>query len=91
MKGKWAKAWAPSTIVSIPRSRAIRQIRFTGKTWPVRFVMWHTRMTFVRGVTASSNRSARTSRLGGGKGKEIVFSTMPSRRSRWRQVVSMRG
>ena len=48
-------------------------------------------MTFVRGVIAASNRSARSSRLGGGKGKEIVFSTIPSRRSRWRQVVSMRG
>ena len=29
--------------------------------------------------------------LGGGTGNEIVLSTMPSRRSRWRQVVSMRG
>ena len=29
--------------------------------------------------------------LGGGTGNENVFRTIPSRRSRWRQVVSIRG
>ncbi len=53
--------------------------------------MWQRRITLVRGVIAASNRSARASRLGGGNGKEIVFSTMPSRRSRCLHVVSMRG
>src|SRR2546427_7997637 len=41
--------------------------------------MWQTWMTLVRGVIARSMRSARSSWDGGGTGKPISFSTMPSR------------
>jgi hypothetical protein len=91
VNGKCAKAWAPSTITSIPRSRPSRQISLTGKIWPVRFVMWQTWITRVFGVIAALNRSTRSVMLGGGTGKEKVFRTIPSRLSRCRQVVSIRG
>ena len=42
-------------------------------------------------VMACSNSSASSSRLDGGTGTGKVFSTIPSRRSRCRQVVSIRG
>ena len=59
MKGNCANACAPSTITSMPRSRPIRQIFFTGKIWPVRLVMWQMWITLVLGVIASSIRFAR--------------------------------
>ena len=74
----------------MPRARAIWQILFTGKIWPVRLVMWQMWITLVCGVMFSSIRFARKSRLGGGTGKVICFSSMPSRRSRCFQVVIMR-
>src|SRR5438034_7140884 len=37
------RSCAPSTIVSMPRSRAICMIFRIGKIWPVRLVMWQTR------------------------------------------------
>ena len=90
MKGKCAKAWAPSTIVLMPRARAIAQIAFIGKIWPVRFVMWQKWMIFVRGVMACSNRCARSAMLGGGTGNAISFSLTASRRTRCRHVLSIR-
>src|ERR1035441_8683512 len=53
------------------RAGAIWQIRRTGKIWPVRLVMWQTRINFVRGVTACSKRRKRSSMDGGGTGKEM--------------------
>ena len=78
-------------MVLMPRARAMRQISRVGKIWPVRLVIWQSRITFVRGVTAFSNMSARYCWLGGGTGKWIFVSVIPSRRTRCSHVVSMRG
>ena len=50
MKGNWLKACAPSTMVVMPRACAMSQMRRTGKIWPVRLVMWHSRISLVCGV-----------------------------------------
>ncbi len=63
----------------------------TGKIWPERLVMWQKWITLVRGVIASSKRPTRSCMLGGGVGNEILRRTIPSRRSRCCQVVSIRG
>ena len=43
-----------STMLTMPRWRAMRQRRWTGKSWPVMLVRWQMCSTFVRGVTAPS-------------------------------------
>ncbi len=53
--GNWAKAWAPSTKVAAPRSRAIAAIARTGRTAPVRLTTCVTSTTLVRGVMAWRN------------------------------------
>ena len=81
----------PALVVAAATGLAlIVRLLLVGPYWGHEEEDWSNPL-IVRGVIASSNRSARTSRLGGGKGKEIVLSTIPSRRSRWRQVVSIRG
>ena len=62
----------------------------TGRIWPVRFVMWVTSMTRVRGVMARRKRSTTSAAEGGGTGKEICLTTTPSRRARCSQVVIIR-
>jgi hypothetical protein len=47
-----AKACAPSTIVWMPRARAIRAMSRTGNSCPVRLVMWQMWMIFVFGGIA---------------------------------------
>jgi hypothetical protein len=61
---------------------AASQIGRTGKMWPVRFVMWLTCSTFVRGVIARVNRSTKSCWLSGGTGNEIFVSVIPSRFTR---------
>jgi hypothetical protein len=91
VKGKCAKVCPPSTMVTIPRRRASSQMRFTGKICPVVYVMWQMWITFVRAVTAEKTRSYSVSIDGGGVGKLTSLSTTPSRRSRCRQAVIIRG
>ena len=68
----------------------MRQMSRTGKSWPVRFVMWQMWMTFVRGVIAASIRFVRSLRSVVGTGNEIFVTLIPSRRARWSHVSSMR-
>ena len=77
-------------MASIPRERASWQIAFTGKICPDRFVMWQKWITRVFGVMALANMSTRKSIDGGGSGNETFLRTIPSRRTRCSQVVSMR-
>ena len=91
MNGKCANACAPSTIVSMPRARASSQISLdredlAGQVRDVAEVQ-HLRR---RRDRRASSRSARSSIDFGGTGNEIFLSTIPSRRSRWCQVSSMR-
>ncbi len=63
LNGKCANACAPSTIVWMPRARAIRAMSRTGNSCPVRLVMWQMWMTFVFGVIACVD-AARSARRG---------------------------
>ena len=91
MNGNWAKACAPSTKTSMPRSRPNRTISRTGRICPVRLVMCVTSMTRVRGVKALRNRSTISAAEIGGTGNEIGFTTIPSRRARCSHEVIIRG
>ena len=50
-----------------------------------------TSMTRVRGVIAAANWSTMCWSLGGGTLNDTVLTTIPSRRARWSQLVSIRG
>ena len=45
-----------TNLTGILRAWAIAQMRLIGKIWPVRLVMWQTRISLVLGVTALSKR-----------------------------------
>ena len=90
MNGKCANACAPSTIVWMPRARAIRAMSRTGNSCPVRLVMWQMWITFVFGVIARVMRSVSSDRLVVGTGNAIFVTTILSRRTRWSQVSSIR-
>ena len=52
--------------------------------------MWQKCRTFVFGPIAPIRRSARSSIDGGGTGNEIFLTVIPSRRTRWSHVSSIR-
>ena len=68
----------------------MRAMSRTGKSCPVRFVMWQKWMTFVLGVIARSNRSFSSATFVVGTGNEIFVSVILSRRTRCSHVSSMR-
>ena len=74
----------------MPSGRAMSTICRTGMICPVRFVMWVTSITFVRGVIAATNCSTMYLSDGGGTLNEICFRTIPSRRTRCSHEVIIR-
>ncbi len=75
----------------MPRSRAIRTTPATGRIWPVMLIMWHIRMSRVRGVTCSAKSRTTSAGSSAGMGIGNCRSTIPSRRSRCLKVVIIRG
>ena len=60
-RGSWPGAWAPSTIVSMPSSRARRQINSTGKISDVGEVIWLITMALVLAEASAKKASAKAS------------------------------
>ena len=64
-EGKWAKRGRRNDDLDAAR-RPSSTIRFTGKIWPVRLVMWQTRMTRVLSVMfLAKDHRVPTDRFGG--------------------------